>query len=478
MAAPAATPTATPAVIWAGKPAVRMSLQTHPLGVSPDGEARWLVQAKFWDARGLPTTLVTGGDVAFHVPGAAVQWQTRLRFGGPSAIVSTRRDDPLDITVATNGELGSLYARAGTQPRRWQVARVVGAALGPHLVQFGWFPCGRRGTTAIVRSGPDGTKVVGLVGAPASTYRDVTVAPATRYRYVVIAPDGARTSVGIAVPPEAPLPPETVSGKGVWLSFSPRERDDDAYTKLDPAAVVEQAERAGLRFIELRTAYGEYWEVTPQAKATIDALIDLAAGRNISVVGWTVPRAATFDDLSLAVRSAFYETPNGNHLAGLAVDLERGEEFMGDGPRGYAALTDYLRLLRAALGPRYPLIATVEDPSLEHLTRAEYPYDAIAASATILQPMTYWGVLAPAGSPAAVRGTIAASYATLQRLAGRAIPIELGAQTTPEGPRAVPPDEIKASLAEAKVLGLLGVTFFDWKGTRPEQWEAIARYSW
>jgi hypothetical protein len=89
-------------------------------------------------------------------------------------------------------------------------------------------------------------------------------------------------------------------------------------------------------------------------------------------------------------------------------------------------------------------------------------------------------MLAPgANSAAAVRATIDASFAAVQRLAGRAIPIELGAQTTPEGPRGgVPPDEITASLAEAKTLGLLGVTYFDWKGTRPEQWAAIGRFGW
>ncbi|HTV73431.1 MAG TPA: hypothetical protein VME66_07000 [Candidatus Acidoferrales bacterium] len=480
IATPAPGPTATPAVLWSSAPATSLWLQTQPLGVSPDGAGRWLVRTRFRDARGKPTSLLNGGDVEFSATSGEVQWQTRLRFGGPSAIVSTYTDDPIRISAVADEELGALRADAGTSPRRWRVAHVVAAALGPHLVQLGWFPRIQRGTVVIRRTGRDGSRVVGLVAAPSSTYRDVTVVPGNRYHYTVVSPGGASRAFDVQVPFEVNAPEVTMSGKGMWLSFSPRERDDDAYTKLDPQAIVAQAVRAGLRFIELRMAYGEYWEVTPQARPTIDALIDLAAAHGIAIVGWTVPRAASFDDLALGVKTAYYTTAHGTRLAGVAVDLERGDEFLGEGARGYAALTDYLRLLRAALGTRYPLIATVEDPSLEHLTRKDYPYDAIAAAATVLQPMAYWGMLAPsATTPAAVRAIFDASYAAAQAEAGRPIPINLGGQTAADGGRSgPPPDEIAASLAEAKALGACGVTFFDWKGTLAPQWEAIESYAW
>ncbi|HEY0798202.1 MAG TPA: hypothetical protein VGD50_03575, partial [Candidatus Baltobacteraceae bacterium] len=426
-ASPKPTVQPTASVQWAGAPAARIVLQSRSLGVTPDGVARILVRVLFRDALGKPTTLLGGGDVEFSASAGELQWQTRSRFDAPSAVLSVRAAAPVTIDVATNAELGSLQTRTSVMPATVPTGAVVGAPLGPHLVQLGWFAPANSRTTIIVRSGPDGANIVGLVGAPASTYRDTTVVPGGHYAYTVITERGRRTTLSVDVPPEFDVPAGAIAGKGMWLSFSPSARDPDAYTKLDPQAVVAQALAAGLRYIELRTAYGEYWEVTPQAQSTIDALIDLAAQAGISVIGWTVPRTTSYDDLALATRTAAYTTPQGNHFAGIAVDLERGDEFLGSGASGYAALTDYLRLVRAALGPRYPIMATVEDPSLEHLDASAYPYHAIAAAATAFQPMIYWRMLSKqATSPASVRAIIAASFAAARHAAGRSIDVNVG----------------------------------------------------
>jgi hypothetical protein len=153
---------------------------------------------------------------------------------------------------------------------------------------------------------------------------------------------------------------------------------------------------------------------------------------------------------------------------------------MGEGRRGYAALVDYPRLLRAALGRNYPLIATIEDPFIERLTNKQFPYAAIAANVDVLQPMVYWSALAKGSlSPAAVRTAIARSYETTLRVAHRRIAINVGGQTTPLGSNAAPaPEEITASLEASRRLGALGETFFAWNGTLEGQWEAIARYRW
>jgi hypothetical protein len=100
----------------------------------------------------------------------------------------------------------------------------------------------------------------------------------------------------------------------------------------------------------------------------VNALIDSAARDGIAVLAWTVPRAASYEDLSLSVAAASYKTPAGNRLAGLAIDLERGAEYLGDGPSGSAAIAKYARLVRSALGKSAIIVATIEDPFLKKLT--------------------------------------------------------------------------------------------------------------
>ena len=119
-----------------------------------------------------------------------------------------------------------------------------------------------------------------------------------------------------------------------------------------------------------------------EAKPTIDRLIDEAAGAGIAILAWTVPRESTAEDVATNARALTYRTPLGHGISGRAVDLERGEEFLGG-------------RVRAAVGPRALLIATVEDPYLEKLDNKLFPYRTIARSADVLQPMTYWRMLRP-----------------------------------------------------------------------------------
>ena len=469
--------------IFSGPPPARMILDARALGIDPSGAARFLVRAHFADASGAATELLSGGNVDFVPSAGNAQWQTRLRFGGPAAIVATVDDGPLSVRVTADVGPPLRPARAATDTRSWRVPRVVASALGPHAAVLGWFPRVTAGAVSIARGDGDSgaLSAPATVAAPSSSFRDASVTPGASYRYRIVLPSGAGTTLRVTIPPE----PRhgnlaAIGGKGMWLSFSPSTLDADRYDHLVPADVVAKANAAELHSLELRTAYGPFEEITPAAKPTIDALIDAAAAHGIAVVAWTVPRSTSFEDLAAAVAAARYTTPNGNGFAALAVDLERGDFFLGNGAAGYAALGTYLRLLRGALGRGYPLIATVEDPYLEHLDRASYPYDAIAASADALQPMTYWRMLSRhAAGAEAVRAALRGSYAATLRAAGRNLPIDLGLQSSAEGPRGAPPaGEIAASIDEARALGALGVTFFDWSGTRPDGWQALAQTPW
>lgn len=458
-----------------------MALDARPLGIDPDGNARWLVVTKFFDAQGKPTRIMANSDLDYLSKDGYVQWQTRLRFGQPAAILKAHNDGPLTMTVRANTpNLGSVTVRTDT--RTWAGPRVVAQPLGPHLVQIGWFPQERR-LTRIVRVDESGAgKTIAVIAGPSSTFRDTSVRPGKAYRYIVYRSD--RAPVKLAPVPALPEPPTTsvgnASGKAMWLYFTTNPLDPIYFKHLDPKAIVDQAVRAGLHYVELRTAYGAYWEITPEAKPTIDAIIDGLAAHGIGTIGWTVPRDTTFEDLQASVRTAYYRTAKGTPLTGLAVDVERGDEFMGGDPQGLNALWIYMQYLRQAVGPKYLLVATVEDPYLEHLDNAKYPFPQVARFSDVLQPMSYWRMMRRKPTTAAeVKVLLRGSYDRLLYLSGRRLPVSIGGQTTAEGRNGNPPaDEIVASLDISKELGAIGECFFAWDGTQPYQWDALAHYSW
>ncbi len=474
---PPAVARAPVGAVFEPEPATTMALRARPLGVTPDGFARWLVRAEFRARDGSPTRLVSGGDFAFVPTHGTAQWQTRSRFGGPAAIVSTTLDGPLGVTARANAPRRLGTRRIETNTRYWSGARVVAEPLGPHVVQIGWFPRGT-GTTAVVRIDPDGTRHVANVAASASTFRDGAAVPGTRVRYVVDVETRPRATFAVDVPREIARKPLTaLRGKAMWLSFSPADGDADSYDEIDPRGTIDRAVAGGVRAIELRATYGAFDDTAGAPRATIDALLDAAAARGVAVVAWTIPRAPEYDDLALAVALARHTTAAGNGFAGIALDLERGDEYLGSGPVGYAAIAAYAKRLRAALGPEYPLVATVEDPYYEHLSATDYPYAEVARVCDVLQPMAYWRMMSRrAVTPVAVRAGLRASFAKTRALAGRPIEIDIGGQTAGGGPRGAPPPvEIAAAIDEARALHAFGIAFFDWGATTSDQWDAIAR---
>ena len=460
-----------------GAPPARMTLVTQPLGFDPDGNARWLVLTKFFDAQGNPTLIMANSDFSWTTHEGRVQWQTRMRFGQPSAILIAHRDGPLRMQVHANyHKLGTLTARTDT--RRWPQPRVVAEALGPHAISVGWFPR-ERYAVRVDRTDTYGHRIRTIVPEPGSGLLDTGVSAGTTYRYAIYRRD-RRPVVVTATTPNPP--PRTsianVAGKGMWLFFTLNPVDDIYYEHLDPHAIVEQAARAGLRYVELRFTYGAYWEVGPQAKPTIDAIVDGLAARGIGTIAWTVPRDESFEDVAASVRAAYYRTASGTQVRGLAIDVERGDDFMGDAPEGMAALWQYVSLVRQALGPRYLIVANVEDPYLEHLDETSYPYAEIARASSVLQPMAYWRMVKGKTTPAQVSAIIRASYAAVRREAGYRVPISIGGQTA-AGPAGAPqPAEISASLETSRKIGALGECFFAWNDTRSNQWEALKRYPW
>jgi len=479
-ATPSPAPTST-APVYIGNPATHFALDARPLGFDPDGNARFLVVTRYLDGQNQATRILANSDIDWNANRGYVQWQTRMRYGQPAAIVKVNTEGLILLRVRSNTpRFGTLLA--STDTRTWRGRRVVAEALGPHVIQIGWFPQ-ESSLTRIVRWQGNGPRTtLSIIAGKSSTYRDASVVPGRSYRYIVYRAGHSPVKLG----PVAALPaaPRTnigmASGKAMWLFFSTNPTDANYYAKLDPQAIVAQAARAGLHYVELRTAYGAYWELDPGAKATIDAIIDGLAAHHILTMGWTVPRDTTFEDLQASLRTVYYRTAKGTPLAGLAVDVERGDEFMGSDPQGLPALGLYMKYLREAVGPHYLLVATIEDPYMEHLNEKKYPYRPIAQYSDVLQPMAYWRMLRRTPTtPAQVKTLLRATVARVQYLSRFKRPISIGGQTTAEGRNGNPSaEEITASLDAAKELHTLGECFFDWDGTQPYQWDAIAAYRW
>jgi hypothetical protein len=77
------------------------------------------VRVVLHDAQGNLTSLRHGADFDYFSDRGSVQWQTRLRFGGPAAIVSVRDDGPVNVRVVAN--------------RPGRVGPAAGFVRSPHL---------------------------------------------------------------------------------------------------------------------------------------------------------------------------------------------------------------------------------------------------------------------------------------------------------------------------------------------------------
>ncbi len=442
------------------------------LGLSPDGEARYLVIAHFRTAQGKPTRVFDGSDITWQASRGEVQWQTRMRFDDPSAIFSSR--DPGNIRITITPRIPALASMHRTSDvSDWLLgAHFVGKALGPHMVQLGFFPRLRYPRT-LVRIG-DGKRRTFNLASGTSTFRDDTVQANTAYTYTLKRRSAFSSTRDVRTPHAMQQQSITsMRGIGMWLYFTNNPADSIDIDTLHPKTIIEQAVRAHLRYIELRTAYGAYWELIPTARARIDAIIDGLAAHGIATIGWTVPRRDDFSDLSASVQTLAYRTAKGNGFAGLALDLERGDDFMGDGASGEHAMQRYIRHVREAIGPQPLLIATIEDPALEISPPAASTYRSIARYVRVWQPMTYWRMMSKhPTSPHDVARDLTASYRRLRALAK--LPISIGGQTVGEGHNGPPtPAEIRTSIMQARRLGALGICFFSWDETSPQQWRAI-----
>ncbi len=452
-----------------------------PWTITPDGTWTAVVRAPGAD-RGVDFSASTGQLIVLEpTPGK-----------GAAATVTVGWSRPVVVTMAAPAQTWTRTLPAPDDSL--QAFQSSARAVGPHLINVGWTPLAASAAVVdykVYRSigESDQQQLVATLSPIKHSWRDSNVDPDTTYQYSVVAETEMQTALApmetASTPDELPSSGSSVlAGKGMFLYFSSLPNDARSFHRYDPEAVIAEAHKAGIHVIELRMARGSCaMAQTDAAHAWLDRFVDAAAASDIKLIAWTVPRRVTTDDLAQTLAATSYRTPAGNGFVGLALDLESGDHYMGDGPKARAYMVQYIKTVRMATGRHYLIVATVASPAMRHYTNDDYPYARIAAYADVLQPMEYWHYFEETShhdyESGEVAGAAAATVARTKELAGRDIPVDVAGQTVDlQGTGAPSGSEILWSLKGSKAVGAIGETFFDWAGTRPDAWAAIQAFDW
>ncbi|HEV2038074.1 MAG TPA: hypothetical protein VGQ96_05640 [Candidatus Eremiobacteraceae bacterium] len=454
---------------------------TSQWSLSPDGTWTALVHAPS-GMRNVSFTASTGQIIALE----------RSAVDSDAATVTIGWSRPVAVSISSDA--GSATKTLPAPDDGPAAFAATARAVGPHLVNVGWTPLAQNADVVdykVYRSAGDGVEaqLVAQVAAIKHSWRDLAAAASSSYRYDVVAETATgaidANTQAVSTPDEMPAAPASVlAGKGMFLYFSSLDDDARSFRHYHPEAVIAEAQKAGIHVIELRMARGSCpMAQTAQSRAWLNRIIDAAARANISLIAWTVPRRVTTQDVAQTIEAAAYKTPAGNGFVGLALDLETGDRYMGDGRKASASLVQYIKAVRSAAGPHYLIVATVASPHMGNHTNEDYPYAKIAAYADVLQPMEYWHYFDETShheyARREVTGAAAAAVARTRELAGRDIPVNVAGQSVDlQGTGAPSGREIMWSLNGAKSAGGIGETFFDWAGTRPDAWAAIQAFDW
>jgi hypothetical protein len=259
---------------------------------------------------------------------------------------------------------------------------------------------------------------------------------------------------------EAEPPPLSVDrllpfGKGMWIYEFPRTEGGNVN------AIVSRAKAVGLTHLYVRA--GSAWDGF-YAGPFLDHLLPAAHAAGIQVFGWDFPRLAPWeDDVSRAVSIISYRTPGKQRLDGFSADIETQSE----GTRISAPAAEaYGQALRAAVGPGYPLVATVPRPSP---ARSTFPYAQVVASFDAIAPMVYWLNRQPDTD-------VAGAITDLAQFGKPIFPIGQAYDGAPEGGRRGVPsrDELLRFAAMAAEKGAAGISFWSWQAADQQAWDAIS----
>jgi peptidoglycan hydrolase-like protein with peptidoglycan-binding domain len=261
-------------------------------------------------------------------------------------------------------------------------------------------------------------------------------------------PATASGPTGPAVVPtvRAGLPP----GKGMWL-YQPEKVEGG-----NVGAIVAKATATGLNYLYLHLGSSTDGFIDP---AFLDRLLPAAHAAHIRVYGWDFPYFTPPEaDVSRAVAEINHRAPSGDRIDGFASDVEP-EPGVNLSP---ATAGTYASELRSAVGPGYPLIGVVPRPN-----GSGYPYSAVLSHSDAVAVMDYWLNREPGADIAGANANLAGQNVAMIPIGQAYNGAENGVPGSPSGAA------ISRFVQVAEQTGAVGVSFWSWQDTTPDEWGAI-----
>ena len=302
---------------------------------------------------------------------------------------------------------------------------------------------------ATVGSVADATELAAPVtpeAAPPTPVPVVAPAPAP-----IPAPDAPAPASAPAPAPKGVLP----FGSGMWIWMPDQVEGGDV------GALVARAKATGLTHLYVKT--GSAWEGVING-AFLTALLPAAHAAGLRVYGWDFPNFVDVGaDLVRAKEAIAFVTPDGHRLDGFSPDIESSSEGV---ELSAEAAWRYTTELRAWVGAKYPLIATVPRPS--EYSVGFYPYAEVIGPMDAVAPMVYWLNREPDTD-------VAGALQWLSQFGKPMMPIGQAYDGAPEGGREGNPtfDEIVRFINTASQYGASAISFWSWQHASDENWTAI-----
>jgi hypothetical protein len=199
------------------------------------------------------------------------------------------------------------------------------------------------------------------------------------------------------------------------------------------------------------------------APADLNRLLPVAHAAGLKVVGWDFPYLIDVaGDIHRAVDEINFVAPGGHRIDAFAADIETGAEGTNLTARG---ASDYGREIRAAAGPRFPLIVAVPRPN----PKRWYPYAEATASFDAIAPMVYWVNRDPGAD-------VAGALQALAPFGKPVLPVGQAYDPGIDGSHSWGPPsaaDINRFMQTAADLGVASYSFWAWDTASAEQWAAI-----
>lgn len=246
-------------------------------------------------------------------------------------------------------------------------------------------------------------------------------------------------------------------GKGMWIWLYDQAEGGDA------AAIVNRAKLWGFSHLYVRTGTLREGFI---GGPFLDRLLPVAHANGIRVYGWDFPyMERPGDDVNRALAAVRHTTPDGHRIDGFAPDIETKFEGTNE---NLEFVTAYVNWLRQNVGPDYPLIAVVPNPTPGRIARG-YPYAQILGPFDAVAPMVYWMNRDPGADVTHALGFLA-QFGKPVFPVGQAYDGAIDG-----GPPGVPGrDQLLRFMQHADAAGAAGVSFWSWQHATQEAWNAIS----